>query len=205
MNKLEVTVILQNEATNETLIITLPNSDFDTQYKALTHNGSYTATVKSISANFDFSGRNVNVKSLNNLLESINKLNAAHKAKFMDLYSIEEKSHLGLLIAYTDEKHYEIIDRETSGCNDYNELKRRAGALYMLGICPDIMITLDGNGCLSNEDREAFFREGIRSGGIHLIGDKFYIKDKYLLEAATDKDIDYYEAEERIYESQNHK
>ena len=75
----------------------------------------------------------------------------------------------------------------------------------MLGVCPDIMITLDGNGCLSPEDREAFFREGIRSGGIHLIGDKFYIKDKYLLESATDIDIDYYEAEERIYESQNHK
>ena len=198
MNKLEVTVILQNEATNETLIITLPNDDFDTQYKALTDNGSHTAKVKSISANFDFTGRNVNVKSLNNLLESINKLNAAHKAKFMDLYSIEEHSHLGLLIAYTNEKHYEVIDRETSGCNDYNELKRRAGALYMLGVCPDIMITLDGNGCLSDEDRDAFFREGIRSGGIHLIGNKFYIKDKYLLEAATDKDLDYYEAEERL-------
>ena len=198
MNKLEVTVILQNEATNETLIITLPNDDFDTQYKALTDNGSHTAKVKSISANFDFTGRNVNVKSLNNLHESINKLNAAHKAKFMDLYSIEEHSHLGLLIAYTNEKHYEVIDRETSGCNDYNELKRRAGALYMLGVCPDIMITLDGNGCLSDEDRDAFFREGIRSGGIHLIGNKFYIKDKYLLEAATDKDLDYYEAEERL-------
>ena len=198
MNKLEVTVILQNEATNETLIITLPNDDFDTQYKALTDNGSHTAKVKSISANFDFTGRNVNVKSLNNLLESINKLNAAHKAKFMDLYSIEEHSHLGLLIAYTNEKHYEVIDRETSGCNDYTELKRRAGALYMLGVCPDIMITLDGNGCLSDEDRDAFFREGIRSGGIHLIGNKFYIKDKYLLEAATDKDLDYYEAEERL-------
>ena len=203
MDKLEVTVILQNEKTNESLIITLPNSDFDTQYKALTHNGSYTAIIKSISANFDFTGRNVNLKSLNNLLQSINKLNAAHKAKFMDLYSIEEHSHLGLLIAYTDEKHYEVIDKEISGCNDYNELKRRAGALYMLGVCPDLMITLDGYGCLSDEDREAFFREGIRSGAIHYINGKFYIKDKYLLEAATDKDIDYYEAEEKFYASQN--
>lgn len=205
MEYLEVTVILQNEKTNETLIITLPNSNFETQYKALTHNGSHIAIIKSISANFDFRGHNVNVKSLNNLLDSINKLNAAHKSKFMDLYSIEEHSHLGLLIAYTNEKHYEVIDRETSGCNDYNELKRRAGALYMLGVCPDLMITLDSYGCLSDEDREAFFREGIRSAGIHLIGDKFYIKDKYLLESATDMDIEYYEAEERIYESQNHK
>lgn len=201
MEKLEVTAILQNEATNETLIITLPNKGLETQYKALSHNGSYTTTVKSISANFDFNGRNVNVKSLNNLLESINKLNAAHKTKFLDLYSIEEHSHLGLLIAYTNEKHYEVIDRETSGCSDYNELKRRAGALYMLGVCPDIMIALDSNGCLTDADREAFFREGIRSGGIHLIRDKFYIKDRYLLESATDMDIDYYEAEERIYES----
>ena len=205
MEYLEVTVILQNEKTNETLIITLPNSNFETQYKSLTHNGSHIAIIKSISANFDFRGHNVNVKSLNNLLDSINKLNAAHKAKFMDLYSIEEHSHLGLLIAYTNEKHYEVIDRETSGCNDFNELKRRAGALYMLGVCPDLMITLDGYGCLSDEDREAFFREGIRSAGIYLIGDKFYIKDKYLLESATDMDIEYYEAEERIYESQNHK
>lgn len=205
MEKLEVTAILQNEATNETLIITLPNKGFETQYKVLSHNGSYTTTVKSISANFDFNGRNVNVKSLNNLLESINKLNAAHKTKFLDLYSIEEHSHLGLLIAYTNEKHYEVIDRETSGCSDYNELKRRAGALYMLGVCPDIMIALDSNGCLTDEDREAFFREGIRSGGIHLIRDKFYIKDRYLLESATDMDIDYYEAEEKIYASQNHK
>lgn len=55
--------------------------------------------------------------------------------------------------------------------------------------------------CKLNIAREAFFREGIRSGGIHLIRDKFYIKDKYLLESATDMDIDYYEAEEKIYES----
>lgn len=198
MEKLEITAILENEKTNETLIITLPNVDFDTQYKALTDNGSHTAKVKSISANFDFTGRNVNLKSLNNLLESINKLNAAHKAKFMDLYSIEEHSHLGLLIAYTNEKHYEVISKETSACNDYNELKRRAGALYMLAVCPDLMITLDGEGYITDEDREAFFREGIRSCGIHLIGNKFYIKDKYLLEAATDKDLDYYEAEERL-------
>lgn len=200
MEKLEVTVILQNEKTNETLIITLPNSNFETQYKALTHNGSHIAITKSISANFDFSGHNVNVKSLNNLLDSINKLNAAHKSKFMDLYSIEEHSHLGLLIAYTSEKHYEVIDRTTSGCNDFNELKRRAGALYMLGVCPDIMITLDGNGCLSDEDKEAFFREGIRSEGIILINNKLYIKDKFLLETATEKDLDYYELEEQLWE-----
>ena len=198
MDKLEITVVLQNETTKETLIMTLPNSNFETQYKALTHNNSCTASVKSINANFDFISRNVNVRALNNLLEGINKLNITHKTKLMDLYSLEEHSHLGLLIAYTNEKHYEVIDRETSECNDFNELKRRAGALYMLGICPDMMIALDGIGCISDKDREAFFREGIRSGGIILIKDKFYVKDKYLLETVTDRDLDYYELEEQL-------
>ena len=112
---------------------------------------------------------------------------------------MEEHTHSGLSIAYTSASHFEVVDADSAGCSDWNELKRRAGAVYMLGVCPDLLIVGDNLGLLSNEYRDAMFREGIRSKGILLIGKKFYVKDTYLLEAATDVDIDYYELEEKVY------
>ena len=204
MDTLKVILTVKNESTCQTDLLLLPDQNFNKTYSDLTNNRTTTVTVVHAEANFEFvSNNSLNIQGLNNLLEKVNALSDSRKERVLDLYQIEDHSHLGLLIAYTNERHYEVVDRESADCTDWNELKRRAGAIYMLAVCPDLLIIGDNLGLLSNEYRDAMFREGIRSGGIHLIGDKLYIKDKYLLETATGEDIDYYDLEEHLYEKEH--
>lgn len=204
MDTLKVILTVKNESTGQTDLLLLPDKNFHKAYSSLTNNRTSTVTVVHADANFDFMPNSfLNIQGLNNLLEKVNGLSDSRKERVLDLYQIEDHSHLGLLIAYTNERHYEVVDRESADCTDWNELKRRAGAIYMLAVCPDLLIIGDNLGLLSNEYRDAMFREGIRSGGIHLIGDKLYIKDKYLLETATGEDIDYYDLEEHLYEKEH--
>lgn len=206
MDMLKVKITVKNVVTGETGALVLPDPKFDTVYNELTHGGIYTLTVDQVKANFDFvQSRYFSIRALNNLLSEVNALDDFGREKVMDLYQIEEHTQYGLLIAYSNHKHYEVVNKERAWCNDFNELKRRAGAIYMLGICPDLVVAGESVGLLTDEYRDAMFREGIRSKGIYLIGDKFYIKDTELLETATDEDIDYYEREERLYAEENHK
>ena len=198
---LKIKLTVRNTSTGETNTLTLPNANLNNIYNALTHKRTNELAVDSVNANFDFLASNsLNILGLNNLLTKVNALCDSQMEKVMDLYQMEEHTHSGLSIAYTSASHFEVVDADSAGCSDWNELKRRAGAVYMLGVCPDLLIVGDNLGLLSNEYRDAMFREGIRSKGILLIGKKFYVKDTYLLEAATDVDIDYYELEEKVYE-----
>jgi len=197
MGYLETKIKVCRESTGQCQIFNLPDIKFNEKFNSFA--SSYKVSVQEIKSNFQFTGNvALDAISLNYLLLQINQLDEENFEKVMDLYCLEKPNHLGLLIAFNNHKHYEVVSFETAKTKDFNELKRRAGALYFLNLFPDLIIEMDSQGALTDEYRETMFREGIRSGAIKLIVDKFYVMDTYILESCRNVDIDYFELEEKI-------
>ena len=194
---LEVKVKICRESTSLCHVFTLPDLRFDEKFNAFAT--GYKITVHEVSANFTFCGNvALDAVSLNNLLLKINALPPEDFEKVMDLYLLEKPNHLGLLMAYTNASHYEVVSYETANTRDFNELKRRSGVIYFLNLFPDLIIELDAQNAISEDYMELMFREGIRSAAIKLVVDRFYVMDSYLLDTCREEDIDYMEQEEQV-------
>lgn len=187
-----------NLKTQDTISIVLPNSDLKRILSNFGDGILHNNIITNYSSKIEFTdAASLSPVVLNNLLLEIESLPESRQRKVYDLYmNAPNKNYIELLIAYKNEYHYEVVSPETAHTDNYTELKRRAGEIYMLGICQDILLLGDANDIISDKYRDAMFREGIRAGEIIFIEGKYYIKDSHLMECLRDEDFDYYTQEE---------
>lgn len=132
------------------------------------------------------------ILGLNGLLLTIEKLDESEQEKIFDLFSVQEKKQYDALVyAYMSQGHYDVVG-ENAFCDD-REKRLRAGALYLLALCPDIAIVAEGEGLLCNEYRQNLFYAGLRAGEILLIGGKYYVPDCILVQQPKNSDLDFWE------------
>ena len=129
-----------------------------------------------------------NVLMFNNLLLNVNKMNDSKKEKFIKLLKMEESKNLiTLLTLFHDIDNYEIIS--SNRYKSQNELYQTLGGLWILSLVPDVAIALDGYSLITNEQKEACFWNGIKSGSIKFVDGNFFVPNHEILKRTTN--IDY--------------
>lgn len=191
-----VELTLSNIMTNETLTIILPDENLDYQLMEICSPLSdFQRNVRVVKCS-SLWGYQAKAKEyiygLNELLLKIENLDTQEQEKVYDLFSVQKKKgYIDLYNAYLTQTHYDVIG-ENAYCSD-REKRLRAGALYLLALCPDIAIIADGEGLMCDEYRQSLFYAGLRAGAILPIDGKFYVQDCVLQQQPTNIDLDFWE------------
>ena len=191
-----IELTLSNIVTNQTLTVILPDEHLDYQLMEICcplSNLQRDVRVIKCSSLWGYQAKPKEyIYGLNELLLMIESLDEQEQEKVLDLFSVKQnKQYMSLYNAYVEQKHYDVIG-ENAYCSD-REKRLRAGALYLLGLCPDVAIIADGEGLLCDEYRQNLFYAGLRAGEILLIGGKFYVPDCVLLQQPKNSDLDFWE------------